>query len=120
MIEYVNKLEVSDYKKILNSAGWKVLSDKQLQNALDNTMILNVAVSDGVVVGMARLVGDNATHGLLCDVVVMSEYQKCGIGKGLVTGIVKQVYEMLEENEQFIIELLPATRSEGFLFEVWI
>lgn len=120
MIEYGNTLEVSDYKKILSSAGWKILNDSQLKRALDNTMILNVAMNDGEAIGMARLVGDNATHGLLCDVVVMPEYQKKGIGKELVTGIVNQVYEMLDVNEQFIIELLPTTRNEGFLFKVWV
>lgn len=113
-IDIVDNISLADYKILLESAGWKLLSDKQHQKALDNSMYLSTAIIDNKVVGFARLVGDNSTHGLLCDVVVLPDYQRKGIGKMLTSSIKEKVYNNLEENEQFLIELLPAAGKRDF------
>ena len=113
-IEILDTISLKDYKMLIESAGWKILSDKQHQNALDNSMFLSAAICDNKVVGFARIVGDNSTHGLLCDVVVHPDYQRKGIGKNLTNSLKEKVYNMLDDKEQFLIELLPAAGKKDF------
>lgn len=113
-LNFVNEITVEDYKKLLKSADWKVLSDKQHQKALDNSMFLSVAKVDEKVVGIARLVGDYGTHGLIADVVVLPEYRGKKIGRQLIGNIVKYVTDFLDEDEQFLIELLPENGKRNF------
>lgn len=114
MLIYDNNIDITDYKNLIKSADWKILSDKQLRNALDNSMYISVAKVNNKVVGMARLVGDYGTHGLLVDVVVLPQFQKQGIGKQIIKNILDNVYNSLDENEQFLIELLPANGKRDF------
>lgn len=107
-------VSVDGYKKLIVSASWKVLSDKQIKNAIDNSMYITSAIIDNNVVGFARLVGDFSSHGLLCEVVVLPEFQGLGIGKKIVTNIIDRVYNDLDDNEQFLIELLPECGKRDF------
>ena len=45
-IEILDTISLKDYKMLIESAGWKILSDKQHQNALDNSMFLSAAICD--------------------------------------------------------------------------
>lgn len=108
------EVDVNEYIKLLKSADWKILSISQHQKALDNSMIVSVSYDDDKVVGIARLVGDYSTHGLICDVVVLPEYQGKGIGKRMVINIIDEVKNNLNEGEQFLIELLPASGKRDF------
>ncbi len=112
--ELVDDLSLEDYKKLLASASWKVLSDYQHQKALENSMYLSVVKVNQEVVGMARLIGDYGTHGLLADVVVLPPYQGKGLGRALVSSIQEKVYRDLKPHEQFLIELLPAYGKREF------
>ena len=109
-----NKINLDEYKKLIDDAGWKILSDKQHQGALDNSMYISVVKINNNVIGIARLVGDNNVHGLLCDVVVKEEYRNNGYGEILVKDIMRKVKENLEENEQFLIELCPSNGRRNF------
>jgi predicted GNAT family N-acyltransferase len=113
-ITYNNSIDLNDYKKLLADAGWKILSDKQHLNSINNSIFISCCICDDEVVGMARLVGDGSVHGLLCDVVVSSEYRHMGIGRNLIKNIKDDVYNMLEDNEQFLIELCPSYGKRNF------
>ncbi len=65
-------------------------------------------------VGVARLVGDFSTTGLLTNVIVMKDYRHLGIGRTLVENIKNKVYDMLEDGEQFHIELMPVYGRREF------
>lgn len=108
------KVDVNEYIKLLKSAGWKVLSTSQHQKALDNSMIVVVAYDEDKVIGLARIVGDSSTHGLLCDVVVLPEYQGKGIGKRILNNLILEVKNNLNKDEEFLIELLPANGKRDF------
>ena len=113
-IKYDNKITINDYKTLIKSAGWKWLNDDLHQKALDNSMYIIVAKDNDKAIGIARLVGDFATHGLLSDVVVLPEYQGKGIGSTLVKNIIEEVRKNLKEEDQFLIELLPAFGKRNF------
>lgn len=47
------------------------------------------AISEGVTVGYARLVGDGVTFGWVCDVIVDPEFRARGVGKALMQAIIE-------------------------------
>ena len=77
-------------------------------------MFISCAVIDDEIVGMARVVGDFATHGLLCDVIVKPEYQKQGIGKQIINDISMQIQAFVNERDEFMLEFLPTTGKIEF------
>ena len=77
-------------------------------------MCVVVARDKNKIIGMARLIGDYGTHGLIVDVVVLPNYQNKGIGSKLVLKIKDFVYDFLDYNEQFLIELCPAYGKRNF------
>lgn len=113
-IEYLDEISLEDYKNILTDASYKVLSDKQILTGLKNTMFISACKCDGKMVGVARLVGDYSTTGLLTNVIVIKDYRHLGIGRTLVENIKNKVYDMLEDGEQFHIELMPVYGRREF------
>lgn len=109
-----NIIQIADYKNLIRSAGWRELSEKQIKQALENSMCVVVAKENNKVIGMARLIGDYGTHGLITDVVVLPNYQNRQIGSQLVLKIKDYVFDFLEEDEQFLIELCPVYGKRNF------
>ncbi len=109
-----NIIQIADYKNLIRSAGWRELSEKQIKQALENSMCVVVAKENNKVIGMARLIGDYGTHGLITDVVVLPDYQNRQIGSQLVLKIKDYVFDFLEEDEQFLIELCPVYGKRNF------
>lgn len=107
-------ISIADYKRLIKSADWKELSEKQIKKALENSMCVVIAKEKNKVVGMARLIGDYGTHGLIADVVVLPNYQNKQIGSQLVLKIKDYVFDFLGEDEQFLIELCPAYGKRNF------
>lgn len=55
--------------------------------AVDNSICYTAHVKDGSdqkMVGFRRIITDHATYAYFTDVIVESDYQKCGIGSALV------------------------------------
>ncbi len=113
-LTYKDKISVADYKNLLIDCGWKILSDKQLQKSLDNSMVVISAYDSNLAVGMARIVGDFSTHGLLVDVMVLKEYRHLGVGRTLISMIINNIKASLDDGEEFLIELLPASGKREF------
>ena len=113
-VDIVRNLSSEDFQKLQISVGWKILKDKEVECSLKHSMFVSCAVIDGEIVGMARVVGDFATHGLLCDVIVKPEYQKQGIGKQIINDISMQIQTFVNERDEFILELLPTKGSLEF------
>ncbi len=113
-MEIVRNISVEDFQKLHILVGWKILKDKEIENALKNSMFVSCAVEDGQVIGMARVVGDFATHGLLCDVIVSPLFQRRGIGKAIISDISSQIQEFVDNKDEFMLELLPTKGNVEF------
>ena len=105
-IEISSKLSVKDWQFLHNDAGWVDLSENIIEKAIENSFVL-CARQKNIPVGMARLISDKATKGLLCDVIVLKDYQKLGIGSILINEMIKRTKEKLLDNACFMIEALP-------------
>lgn len=113
-MEFKDKISVEDFQKLHKAVGWKILDDKEIKLSLKNSTFVVAAIENGETIGMARVVGDGATHGLLCDVIVTPEHQGKGIGKAIVKQIMKIAQQLANKHDQFMIELLPTTGNEAF------
>ena len=109
-----NNIEVLDYVQIRESVGWNKIPDLLVQKAINNSMF-NVSIFDNnKCIGVGRIVGDNALKGMLTDIMVLPEYQGKGIGKTIVTTLINQLNNMVEDGECFQLEASPTSNNREF------
>ena len=109
-IVYNNELSISDYCTLRKSAGWYDISENTVEKALEKSDYVVSAVIDSVTVGMARLMTDG-TQLLIMDVVVHPNYQRKGIGKGLMEHIVQHIENTYS---QMLVSLTTDEKNIGF------
>jgi GNAT superfamily N-acetyltransferase len=89
MIEYRQlKPPLHDYKSLFESTGWTssiTFSEDVLKRAIDSSWHWVTAFDNDQLVGVGRLVSDGALYAFVCDMIVLPEYQKRGIGKAILT-----------------------------------
>lgn len=85
------QINVKDFIEIRKLVGWNELNEDQIKRAIDNSMI-NISVFDNdTCIGVGRIVGDNVLKGMLTDIMIMPSYQGKGIGKIIVTSLIKEL-----------------------------
>lgn len=108
---YIN---AKDYLKLRAENGWNVIKEEQVERAVKNSMI-NVSIFDSDnCIGIGRIVGDNVLKGMLTDIIVSKEYHNKGVGKLIVTTLIKELTDMLEEGELFQLEASPTNGNRDF------
>ncbi len=83
-----------DFKKVLNlyhDANWTNYTDdvNKLKRAINNSLLVITAWENEKLVGLIRTVGDKESISYIQDLLVLKEYQRCGIGKALVREVQK-------------------------------
>ena len=110
-VTYSNKLSVEDYCILRKSVGFYTIPEKQVKSALEKSDFIISAAADGKPAGMARLITDG-TQVLIMDVIVHPDYQKKGIGRGLVEHILEFIKRM--EYRNMLINLITDSSKTGF------
>lgn len=108
-----NTLKTEDIQKIRKAVHWSMFTEHQLQQALNMTVYSIVVKDDEDVIAMGRLIGDGIYY-LICDVAVIPEYQKQGIGTKIIEKIIEYVQNHLQNNEYCSIQLIAAKGKESF------
>ena len=109
--KYIN---LSDFLEIRHQLGWKEIKIEQIEKAINNSMV-NISIFDeNLCVGVGRVVGDNVLKGMLTDIMVKKEYHGKGIGKLIVTNLIKEITNSLEEGELFQLEASPTSGNRDF------
>ena len=107
-------INAKDYLKLRAENGWNVIKEEQVERAVNNSMF-NISVFDNDnCIGMGRVVGDNVLKGMLTDVFVSKEYHGKGVGKLIVTTIIKELTDKLNEGDQFQLEASPTNGNRDF------
>ena len=108
-------IKPNELKYMRELVSWnKPITINQYKKGLDNTMCKVLIKNDKDIIGLGRLVGDNSCKGLLSDIIVNPKYQGKGYGKIIVTNLIEQVKNLLNEGEVFQIEAVPTCGNRDF------
>lgn len=109
-----NYINSKDYLMLRREHGWKEIKEKQVEKALEKSMF-NISIYDNdKCIGMGRIVGDNVLKGMLTDIIVSNKYHKKGVGKLIVTTLIKKLTDSLEEGYLFQLEASPTNGNREF------
>jgi len=111
---FTNRLPtVSEWQSLRKNAGWHFYNDIDSQTALDNSLFgVCVYDNDNMLIGMARVVGDGKSCFYIQDVVVHSDWRSQGIGKIVMTEVLK--YIDANAAERAVVALMSAKGREKF------
>ena len=85
--------EISEYRLLCEAVGWgRIMNFTAAASALEQSVTGVVALNENSeVIGMGRIVGDGAIYFYLQDLVVVPEYQKCGIGTAILNRLLDYI-----------------------------
>ena len=110
-----NDITVEEYQGLRESVGWRRLSDKQAQAAIDNSLFFIKAIGHrGTPIGMGRIVGDGAVICYIQDLVVSPTVQGMGVGTKLINRLKEFVESLREDNTTMMLCLMCAKGREEF------
>ncbi|PKN62924.1 MAG: GNAT family N-acetyltransferase [Deltaproteobacteria bacterium HGW-Deltaproteobacteria-15] len=81
------KPTLDEYRHLFESTGWTsaiTISDNMLKKALDKSWYWVSAFDQESLIGIGRLISDGALYAFVCDMIVLPEYQRKGIGKEIL------------------------------------
>ncbi len=112
-----NVLDTDTYLYLREQVGWRALSVRQAQKALDNALITVCAYLDGEPVGMGRVVGDGAVISYIQDLVVIPGAQGRHIGGKILDRLKNYVESITEPQTRMMLCLMCAKGRESFYEE---
>jgi len=107
-------INVNDFVRIREELKWNHIPANLVGRAINGSMI-NISVFDNnTCIGIGRIVGDGALKGMLTDIMVSPNYQKKGVGKLVVTSLIKELEDMVKGGECFQLEASPTASNREF------
>ena len=104
---------VEEYNALRLAVGWPTFEEHLVERGLANTLCGVIAVHDsGKVIGMGRIVGDDAIYLHIQDVIVRPEYQRQGIGNLIMNTLLDYVKQRAGKNTN--IGLMCSQGREDF------
>lgn len=103
-----------DFVNIRENLEWNTIPIDLVRKAIDGSMINISVFEENKCVGVGRIVGDNALKGMLTDIMVLKDYQNKGVGKLIVTTLIKELEEFVKEGECFQLEASPTKDNRDF------
>ena len=108
-----NALTVEIYRELHSSVEWRNSNIKQTENALSRSLYSIVVFDEDNPAGMGRVVGDGI-YNTVCDVIVKPDYQRKGIGTGIMNQLLKYLEDQILENEKSSVQLIAEKGKESF------
>ncbi|CJD80143.1 GNAT family N-acetyltransferase [Streptococcus pneumoniae] len=111
-------VKLEDVLHLYQAVGWTNYTNQpqMLEQALYHSLIIYLALDGDAVVGLIRLVGDGFSSVFVQDLIVLSSYQRQGIGSSLMKqalGNFKEAYQVQLATEQ-TEKNVGFNRSMGF------
>jgi ribosomal protein S18 acetylase RimI-like enzyme len=78
--------------------GWPVFPMETTQRGLERSLFGVCARDENKIVGMGRILGDNAIYFHIQDVIVDPAYQRTGVGKMIMQELMQYIKENAGEN----------------------
>src|SRR5687768_3378078 len=89
---------VAEYNEMRSLAGWPTFESALIKTALSNTLFSVCVEDSGNIVGMGRVVGDNAIYLHIQDVIVHPDFQRKGIGKLIMDALLNYTEQVAGKN----------------------
>ena len=102
----------SDYKRIRKEVEWHFLRDFEIKQILNKSDIQVSIYDKDLCVGVGRCVTDNVNLFLICDVMVMKDYQGKGVGKLIVNSLIDKI-KKINSSDKYIY-VMSIKGKEGF------
>lgn len=109
-----NELDLNTYLFLRESVGWKPLTEKQAEMALERSLLTITAYDEERPIGMGRLVGDGVVICYIQDLIVVPEYQGKGVGNIIIESLIDYVKEIQLPGTQIMLDLMCAKGREDF------
>ena len=109
-----DRLSVAEYLGLREAVGWKKLTERQAELALENCIYCISAYDEGRLIGMGRIVGDGAVICYIQDLIVLPEYHGRGVGSALIKHLKNYVQSLSADGEEMMFALMCAKGREGF------
>ncbi|MCL1820960.1 MAG: GNAT family N-acetyltransferase [Oscillospiraceae bacterium] len=109
-------LTVEEFMSIRNESGLSVVDTELVQRALPASLFTLKYERDGKAVGMLRVVGDGAFVAVICDVVVVPEHRRQGIGAALINAALDRIADCMPEG-MWIQAMLTCAPERGKYYE---
>lgn len=100
------------FNQLRTSVGWHELNEKVVEKALNDSVFSICALFEKRIIGMARIIGDDALYYYIQDLIVLPEFQ----GKGVGTSMLRRILEFLntKTSKGTFVGLVAAKGSDGF------
>jgi N-acetylglutamate synthase-like GNAT family acetyltransferase len=86
----INDTHVPEIHALLKDSFWtKAIPPQYISQFLKHSLCFGVFMKPNMLVGFARAITDKTTYAYLCDVVIHADHQHQGLGKALLTQILK-------------------------------
>ena len=105
-------IKLEEYKLLRHAVGWWDTDDSATQKALDNSLYSIAAVSDGKIVGMGRVIGDDGLYYYVQDLIVHPDYQSKGIGREIMSRLLNYINTNAKKGA--FIGLMAAKGLKGY------
>jgi GNAT superfamily N-acetyltransferase len=102
-----------EFFRLFETTGWNDeyrLTQEQLYKAVVNSWHTVSAYDGDRLAGFGRMICDGVVHSLICDMIVLPEYQ----GKGVGSGILSRLVDRCREAGIRDIQLFSARGKAGF------
>ena len=109
-----NVLHADDFLRLRKEVNFTLKTAEQAEIAIGNGLFNVTAISNGVVIGMGRLIGDGAIYWYLEDIVITPQYQGKGIGRAIVMHLIEYVKSTAIPGTQVMIGLSAAKGKDPF------
>ena len=106
------KIKVEEFIELRKSVGWGISDRKAIEKGLKNSIYSVCAEIDNLVIGIARVVGDDGICFYIQDVIIKPEFQKMGIGRKIMESVMK--YIAINATNGAVIGLMGAKGKEEF------
>jgi ribosomal protein S18 acetylase RimI-like enzyme len=100
------EIEFASVVDLYNSVGWIAYTNKpgELQRAFENSSYINLAFVDLKLVGVIRTLSDSVSIHYIQDIIVHPDYQRHGVGGGLLDSALSfykevRTHVLLTDNE---------------------
>lgn len=107
-----NKIDRSQLLDLYNDAGWSSYTNDpdNLENAIMASLYVLIAMKDGKLIGLIRVVGDGLTIIYIQDILVLNKYRRMSIGTSLMKRTLKEFKKIRQK------VLLTDEKNETRLF----